>query len=307
MSLLSGIRNVVKNPYYILTILNKRRLLKWMPDKMFVKLNYRRKMRRRLDLENPRLFSEKLQWLKLYDRKPEYTRLVDKYEARGYIAGQIGEEYLIPLLGVWNKVEDIDFSTLPAQFVLKCTHDSGGLVICRDRNAFDAEAAKKTLRWHAKRNYYSGSREYPYKNVKPRIICEKYMTDESGYELKDYKVFCFNGEPMIVQVDYDRFTEHKRNMYDIEWSLLPVKFRYPIKSGVTTMKPERLDKMTEISRKLSIRHAFVRVDFYVINNAIYAGEITFFPESGYTTFDPPAYDRIFGDFLLLPDKKYDGR
>jgi hypothetical protein len=202
--------------------------LYFIPDKLYLKVLFRLRIKEKLDLKSPKTFNEKIQWLKLYDRKPEYTQRVDKYEVRKYIADKTGEEYLIPLLGVWDRFEDIDFNNFPDQFVLKCTHDSGGVIICKNKNMFNIEEVKKKMRHFVRRNYYYGSKEWPYKDIKPRIIAEKYMVDESGTELKDYKIQCFNGEPKIIQVDFDRFTDnHKRNFYSANWEYQPFSLLYP--------------------------------------------------------------------------------
>lgn len=297
---MSVIKKITKNPYYIIPILNHFNLLNWMSDETFIKLNYRGILGRRLNLKEPRLFTEKLQWLKLHDRKPEYTRMVDKYEARKYIEEKVGGEYLVPLIGVWDKFEDIDFSTLPSQFVLKCTHDSGGVFICKDKSSLDVSEAKKKLNKCMKNNYYWKSREYPYKNVKPRIICEKYLVDESGTELKDYKVFCFNGKAKFVQVNHSRFIKHKINVYDLHWNLLPFEMVYPNDPNTIIEQPKQFDKMIGISEILSKKHALIRVDFYSVLDKIYIGELTLYPTSGHHTFNPHEYDAILGEWLKLP-------
>lgn len=177
------IKEIIKNPKTIIYILNNKKIIT-LPDKAFIKLKYKDKFGKKINLNNPQTFNEKLQWLKLYDRNPEYTKMVDKYEVKKYVASIIGEEYIIPTLGVWNKFEDIDFNKLPDQFVLKCTHDSGGLVICKDKSKLDINEAKKKIEKSLKINYYYLSREWPYKNVKPQIIAEKYMVDESRNRVK---------------------------------------------------------------------------------------------------------------------------
>lgn len=225
--------------------------------------------------------------------------MVDKYEVRNYIKNIIGEEYLIPLIGVYDSFEEIDFDKLPNQFVLKCTHDSGGIVICYDKSKFNIDAARKKINKHLKRNYYYSGREWPYKNIKPRIICEKYMVDESGTELKDYKIFCFNGVPRIIQVDFNRFKEHKRNMYDTGWNYIPISYNYPSDSNKLIKKPRNLEDMLKFAKMLSQNYPFVRVDFYSIYNKIYFGEITFYPASGFGIFNPETYDYLLGSWITL--------
>ena len=298
MGVLSSLKKFLKDPLYVITKPKTFPLVNLIPDKLYLRLRYKAKLGRYPDLDNPKLFTEKMQWLKLYDRRPEYVHIVDKYEARKTIAEQCGEQYLIPLLGVWDRVEDIDFSKLPEQFVLKCTHDSGGVIVCSNKSALDIEAAKEKLKRRLKFNYFWYSREYPYKKVKPRIICEKYMVDESGTELKDYKIFCFSGEPKYIQLDYERFTGHKRNMYDTEWNFVPfsVNTYYPDMSR-TFKKPDDLEEMFSISRKLSREYAFLRVDFYIIGGRIYIGELTLYPESGIGVIKPQEYDAALGELL----------
>ena len=229
--------------------------------------------------------------------------MVDKYSVREYIAETIGEQYLIPLLGVWSDPGEIDFDALPSQFVLKCNHNSGGgMCFCTDKSQLDIPKVKRELSKAMLENYYMQSREWPYKNVCRRIIAEKYMVDESGTQLKDYKVFCFNGSPYCIQVDFDRFTEHKKNLYSLDWSLLDFSFNYPSHPEITIERPKNLDKMLKLAEKLSAGIPYVRIDFYSIHTKLYIGEITFFPASGYGKFSPEKYDRIFGDMIQLPDK-----
>ncbi|GHV12247.1 glycosyl transferase [Fibrobacterales bacterium] len=265
---MNKILKYLKNPFHLFGYLGRRGVFNWMPDSLYLKILYRIEVGYWPNLSNPQTFNEKLQWLKIHDRKPEYTQFVDKYEVRKHIAETIGEEYLIPLLGVWDKFDDIDFSKLPEQFVLKCTHDSGGLVICKDKSNLDIKRAKKKIERCLKKNYYWDGREWPYKSVKSRIIAEKYMVDESETELKDYKIFCFDGESKIIQVDFDRFVEHKRNLYDTEWNLCDFTLLYKNGKQKQIPKPAQLEKMLEFAKTLSKNIPFVRVDFYCINNDI---------------------------------------
>lgn len=268
-------------------------------DAQYLKMLYRVKTGNKLHLDDPQTLNEKLQWLKIHDRKPIYTKMVDKYEVRKIIAEQVGEEYLIPLLGVWNKFDDIDFDKLPEQFVLKCTHDSGGLAICTDRERFDKEAARKKIEHCMRRNYYTNSREWPYKDVEPRIIAEEYMVDESGWELKDYKIFCFNGHAEYVEVDFNRYVNHKLNTYDFDWN--PLNFCDSSKNDydANIPKPNRLMEMKEIAEKLSKDMDFLRVDFYSIDNRIFIGELTLCPGSGCIAFEPKETDLYYGKKLKL--------
>jgi len=278
----------------------KRFLRNLLPDIILIKRMYRQSTSEKLNLKNPTSFNEKIQWLKLYGNLQKYTNLVDKYEVRKHVADTIGEEYLIPLLGVWDKAEDIDFSKLPEQFVLKCNHDCASVIICTDKASFDAETAKKKLNEHLTQNFYYGSREPQYKNIKPKIICEKYMVDESGAELKDYKFFCFNGEPKVIQVDFDRFTNHGRNLYDVEWCYIPVSILYPTDPSRVINRPSKLEKMLDLAKILSENIPHVRVDFYSIRDKIYFGELTFTHGSGYEKFEPKEFGLEMGSWIKLP-------
>ena len=289
--------------YKILFKLMSNKLIrKIIPTRLWLKIEYYIRLNKDLNLSNPKTFNEKLQWLKIHDRNPKYTQWVDKFEVRKYIAETIGEEYLIPLIGAWDKFEEIDFSRLPNQFVLKCTHDSGGVFICKDKSKFNIESARKKINKLLKRNYYYHAREWPYKNIKPRIIAEKYMVDESEKELKDYKIFCFNGEPKIIQVDYNRFEYHKRNIYDLEWNYIEAKIKYPNDDSVIIDKPAKLNEMIILAKKLSKNIPHVRVDFYSIYNDLYFGEMTFYHGSGFEYITPKELSKEMGNWINLPPK-----
>lgn len=270
----------------------------WL-DKAYLKILFKFRLGKRLNLKNPKTYNEKVQWLKLYDRNPKYTKLVDKYEVRKYIAKTIGEEYLIPLLGVWNKFEDIDFNKLPNQFVLKCTHDSGGVIICKDKRTFDREAARKKLNRYLKRNYYINTREWVYKDIKPRIVAEEYIVDESGADLKDYKFMCYHGQPKTVDIISNRDSDPSSDMFDMNFKSLPV-INYYKNSEKIIDKPEGFDEMIRLCKKLSKDLIHVRCDFYNINGKVYFGEMTFYQCSGLEKYEPYKYDVIFGSFIHLP-------
>lgn len=290
-----------KNPAKIIAYLNRKKPLTWLSDELYLKIAFKARLNKSLNINEPHSFNEKLQWLKLYDRNPLYTNLVDKYEVRKYISQTIGKEYLIPIIGVWDKFEDIDFSKLPDKFVLKCTHDSGGLVICKDKYKLDTEMARKKINKCLKRNFYYSGREWPYKNVKPRIVCEKYMVDESGTELKDYKFFCFNGEPKALFVATDRDIDTRFDFYDMNFNHLPVMQHY--KNGVKKVfKPKGFDEMIKLAAQLSKDIPHVRVDFYDINGKVYFGELTFYHFSGFQKFEPEKYDALFGSWIQLPSE-----
>lgn len=273
-------------------------------NELFLKWKYYTVFHRFPDLKNPQTYNEKLQWLKLHDKHPEYTQMVDKAEAKKYVANIIGEEYIIPTLGVYNSFDEIDFDKLPNQFVIKCTHDSGGVVVCKNKNTLDKQAARKKIEYGLSKSAYWGTREYPYKNVPPRIIVEVYMEDESGYELKDYKIFCFGGKPEFLFVATDRGIkgeETKFDFFDLEWNHLPFTNGHP-NSTKTIKKPESFEKMVELSAQLSQAIPHVRVDLYNINGKIYFGELTFFHWSGMTPFVPEEWDYKFGEMIHLPSK-----
>lgn len=282
--------------YVLATPIGKR-----LPDNIYLKLMYKVMTGQKLDLNNPKTFNEKLQWLKLYDRNPLYTTLVDKFAVREYIKDKIGEEYLIPLLGgPWKSVDEIPFDTLPNQFVLKTTHDSGGVVICKNKAEFNIQAAKEKLNKSLKHNFYYGGREWPYKNVPPQIIAEKYMVDESGEELKDYKLMCFNSKVKASFVCSDRFSKDglKVTFYDSDWKRLPFERHYPA-SKVDIDKPKSYEEMVHLAEKLSENMKFVRMDFYEINGKVYFGEFTFYPGSGFEEFNPPEWDEELGKWIEL--------
>lgn len=278
-------------------------LLNFLSDEKFIKIAYRMHMGKKLNLENPQTFNEKLQWLKLYDRNLLYTRLVDKYAVKEYVGNKIGVDRIIPTLGVWEKVKEINFEVLPEQFVLKCNHDSGGIVICKDRAKLDVKSAKRKLFKCMKRNGYWYGREWPYKAVKPRVIAEQYMEDSTG-ELRDYKFFCFDGRVRYFKVDFDRFTNHRANYFDREGNLLPFgEEPCPPDYNAKIELPNNLQEMIKFAEMLSENIKFVRVDFYNVNGKIYFGEMTFFPASGFWKFVPEEYDSILGEYLMLPKEK----
>jgi hypothetical protein len=299
--MLSKIVKIFKNPKIIILYLLSTKIIRIIPDSIFLKIKFRLRIGRTLNLSNPKTFNEKLQWLKLYDRNPRYTDLVDKYKVREYIAKTIGEEYLIPLLGVYNSFEEIDFNKLPNEFVLKPNHTSGDIYICKDKSRINYhELKRKVYRW-MKRDYYWLQREWCYKNIKPKIICEKFMVDESGVELKDFKFMCFNGKVKCSFVGLNRYSKSGLNVdfYDINWKPMPFKRHYPT-SGNIIPKPKNYDRMIKISEILSKGIPFVRVDFYEPNGILYFGELTLFPGSGFEEFTPEKYDYLLGSWLKLP-------
>ena len=281
-------------------------LLKPLPDKVHIQLQYFYHFHKFINLKNPKTFNEKLQWLKLYDKNPAYTIMVDKYGVKEYVADKIGGQHIIPTLGVWNNPEEIDFYKLPEQFVLKCVHDSKSVIVCKDKNNFDKKAAIVKLSKALKNNLYWYGREYPYKNVKPCVIAEKYMEDEKTKELRDYKFFCFNGKPVYCQVISDRSTNECVDFFDMEWNLQEFTglhayyphphYKYKIE------KPVSFEQMKQACVILAKNIPFVRADFYEINGKMYFGELTFFPASGFGQFYPDEWNKKTGDLLILPEK-----
>ena len=283
-----------------------RRAMGLLPDEMFIRLNYLRRMKRLPDLKNPTTYNEKLQWLKLHDRQPLYTQLVDKYAVRRFVAERIGGEYLIPLVGgPWDSFDEIDFDALPEKFVLKCTHDSGGLLICRDKRALDREKARRRIAQSLQQNFYYHNREWPYKDVRPRIIAEAYMEDASTSELRDYKFFCFGGEPKMLFVASDRQTageETKFDFFDMDYNHLDLRNGHP-NAAVPPEKPAQFGLMRELAQKLSQGIPHVRVDLYEVNGRVYFGEMTFYHWSGMVPFEPPEWDERLGSWIRLPEKQ----
>lgn len=274
----------------------------WLPDALYLKIMFRLKMGYCLDLKTPKTFNEKLQWLKLYNRKPEYTLMVDKFEAKRIATRILGKEYVIPTIGVWDKFDDIDFSLLPDSFVLKSTNGGGGggVVICRDKNVFDKSSAAKRLNSSLKTSIYKHLKEWPYKNVKPRILAEIFMVDESG-ELRDYKFYCFNGEPKVFLVASERFSRHRTyfDYFDMDGNHLPFT-QGGMNNPVTPELPATFEEMKKIARKLSQGIPHVRIDLYSVGNKVYFGEYTFFDSSGFEKFTPKEWDDIFGNWVSLP-------
>lgn len=273
-------------------------------DKQYLKIWYRNRMGYWMDFDNPKTFNEKLQWLKLNDRKPEYTTMVDKNAVKNYVADIIGDQYLIPTLGVWDKFDDINFDALPNQFVLKCTHDSGGLVICKDKSKLDKKAAKTKIEKSLATDFYRLGREWPYKNVPRRIIAEQYMEDEKDKDLKDFKFMCFNGEVQSTFVCSDRATGKGLHVtfFDRDWNKLPFERHYPA-SIEPIPQPINYHRMMTLAEKLSRNIPFVRVDFYEINGNVYFGELTFFPGCGTEEFNPVEWDYKFGQMINIDNIK----
>lgn len=301
--MISIIISKINHPISLLGSLLIRTRNLW-PDKTYIKFMYRVMKGYCLDLENPIRFSEKLQWLKLYNRKPEYTIMVDKIEAKNYVKNILGKEHIIPTIGVWSNPDEIDFSELPQKFVLKCNHNSGiGMYICRDKNSIDENTIKKELRKGLSEDYFLKNREWPYKDVPRKILAETFIETANSDDLKDYKFFCFDGVVKFFKIDFDRFTDHHANYYTTDGKLLPNgEAEFPPKYDHYEKIPENLSEMIAYAEKLSKNIPFVRIDFYDVDGKVYFGEITFFPSSGFGRFIPEDWDIELGKMLKLPQK-----
>jgi len=294
------LKNLLRDPARLLDSC-VRHLGFLLPDRLYLTLRYRCLIGKWIDWKNPKTFTEKLQWLKVYNRKPEYTMMVDKAWAKHYAASIIGEEHIIPTLGVWNHFDDIDFATLPDKFVLKTTNGGGGcgVVICRDKAAFNREDAKKKLETSLRSSIYRNCREWPYKDIKPKIIAEKFITNSCN-ELKDYKFFCFDGKMRFFKVDFGRFVNHHANYYSPAEELLQFGEAELLPDfNRSEVMPDNLDEMIALAEKLSTGHKFLRVDLYNTNGKIYFGELTFYPASGLEKFAPEESDMVIGKMLNL--------
>lgn len=307
MNILKKLSRYFKDEDFRIYVNTKLGFYKNMSDEDYLKKLFKANMGYELNLENPRTFNEKLQWLKLYDHRPEYTIMVDKFLVKEYVADKIGSQYVIPLLGVWKMAEDINFEDLPNSFVLKCNHNSGNVIICRDKNYFDTANARKILGNALKEDFYVYGKEWPYKNVKKRILAEKYIfdeTSENGLDLPDYKVMCFDGKVKAVQVHKGRFLgKHTQEWYDADWNMMYFKRPGQDRDFSKIERPVFLDKMIELSEILSEGIPEIRVDWYYANNRLYFGELTFFEDSGLIGFDPPEFDEKLGNMITLPEKR----
>lgn len=285
----------------VMTFLKKS--LRFLPDKSYIKLYYRLRVGRKLNMGNTTTLNEKLQWMKFNYRFPLQTIVSDKYLVRDYVENKIGIEYLIPLYGNWLNFDDIDFDALPDQFVLKCNHDSGGLAICKDKKTFDQENAKKKINKSLKDNFFYIGREYQYKNIIPRIICEKFISDNGNVPM-DYKIYCFNGKPDVILVCKNRFRNDSHRAqylyFDQNWNFVPLNKGDELSENPNIEKPKNLDKMLSIARKLSEDFIFARIDLYNIDGKIYFGEITLTPNSGFDPDITEETDLYFGNKLEIP-------
>lgn len=296
----SMIVNAVKTGNIGFLIKRKLGFTNHMDDKKYIQKLYSVMVGEKIDFENPKKFNEKLQWLKLYDRNPLYTIMVDKYRVKEYVSQKIGKEYVVPLLGVWDDFDEIDFEELPMQFVLKCTHDSAGLIICKDKKNFDKNSAKEKLDKCLKRNFFYSGREWPYKDIKPKIIAEKYMEDVKLKELRDYKFFTFNGEPKVLYITQGRGNceETVADFFDMEFNHLPFTIDHNMAKTLPE-PPVNFELMKELARELSAGTPQLRVDFYEVNGQVYFGEHTFFHCGGFEKFHPEEWNYKFGEWIKL--------
>lgn len=298
-----NLKKIVKNPWWLYALASSKGLTRFVPDKPHLSALYRAYIGKKLNLENPITFNEKLQWLKIHDHNPLYNTLVDKYRVKPWVAERIGEDHVTKTYAMWENVEDIDISGLPERFVLKTNHDCGGIVICRDRSTFDLEAAKKKLAKHLKTNYFWWTREWPYKDVEPCVFAEEYLDpNTSDGDLYDYKLLRFSDGRLVMQAMTDRFTDGKlsKTFFDEDWHPLPAsEGGQPTRPNLVC--PERFGQMKEMAGKLGEGLPFVRVDFYESNGGLYFGELTFYPKAGFERFEPEEWDVTFGSWIDLTD------
>ncbi len=304
MSIGRKLRHYLIDPGKIVTALAARGFFNWLPDKPYLKMVFRARMKSKLNIEDARTFNEKQQWLKLYYRTDEQIRVADKVEVRPFVEHKIGKDYLIPAIGVYDRVSDIPWSDLPDRFVLKCSHASTANIVCKNKDALDiSDAETKLTRW-MKRNWFWYGREWPYLAIKPRILAEHFVDDGHAGGLIDYKFFCFDGEPRMMFVATDRQSkddETKFDFYDLDWNWLPIQNGHP-NAGDTLEKPDALGEMISLARTLSKGFPHVRVDLYYVAGRIYFGEMTFYHYSGFTPFIPAQWDVTLGNWLTLPEK-----
>ena len=276
----------------------KTSILKRMPTKMYLRLQYFKNYRQWLHINHPKTYAEKLAYLKVYEYDPRLSQLVDKYRVRRYVADKIGEDHLVPLIGVYKDVTEIPWDQLPESYVLKCNHDSGSTILHRSNEGFDKEHAIDVLSKHLKNNLYYYAREYPYKEVSPLVVCEEFLDDGKNLTPNDFKIMCFSGEPKFIILDQNRFVDHHRDIYDISWNKLDISTDHP-QTSLIQDKPAKLDDMLDIARSLSKGFKHVRVDLYLIGERIYFGELTFCPWGGVIKFKPDKWNYTFGELINI--------
>ncbi|WP_349727929.1 ATP-grasp fold amidoligase family protein [Peribacillus frigoritolerans] len=294
-------RKIIKSKEMRFRILH---YLRFIPDSLMLKLQYRMKMGRKLNLKKPKRWTEKLQWYKLYYRTPLMTQCADKHDVREYIKSK-GLEYILnKLYAVHSSSDQFNLDSLPQKFVIKTTNGSGTNILCKDKKQLNLNKVKQSLNEWMSRDNYSVGREWSYKGIVPKIIVEEYLEDKSNpYDgINDYKFICFNGRAKYIVFDVDRHIDHKRNIYDTDWNFININTDYP-NFGDCVSRPEGLDEMLKVANKLAEDFPFVRVDLYWVNGKVYFGELTFYPWTGYVQFDPDEFDFILGEEFQLPIRK----
>lgn len=272
--------------------------LNFIPTKAYLKMVYWIKTGKKLNLKNPKTFCDKLNWLKIHELHPEYTQLVDKVAVRDYVSNKVGKDICFPLLGVWEHYDDINFEVLPEKFVLKCNHDSGSVKVINNKNKMDHKELKKFFEDRLKMNPYTIGREYPYREVPPRIFAEKYMTPEGEEDINDFKFFCFNGVPKVMFVATERSTDCKFDFFDMDFNHMDIENIHP-NSSIVIKKPKKFEEMKRLAAKLSEGMKFVRLDLYEINGEVYFGEFTFFHAGGFWPFKPEKYELEYGELIQI--------
>ena len=288
---------MISRPDQFVQVLGTAGFLNWVNDEKYIKILYRCRTGKKLSLKNPRTFNEKLQWLKLYDRNERYTKLVDKISAKTVVGDIIGHEHIVPLLGEWKSADDIPFDALPRQFVLKCNHDQGSVILVHDKNTLNKEQVIMFLNHKLKKSPYPGSREYAYKDIKPRVFAEQYL----GGSIIDYKFYCFNGVPKFLYCGQGLTADHslKIDFFDMNWELMPF-YRTDYERLGIIPKPAHLEEMINIATVLSNGVPFVRIDLFEVDDRVFFSEFTLCPAAGFMPFVPEEYDLIVGDWLSLP-------
>lgn len=296
-----SIKSYFKRNYHFLVFYEWLKTLDkyYLSDEKFIRKQFLKRLNRPLNLDHPLYYNDKIQWLKLYNRQADLQVYADKLKVRNYIERKIGAAYLNDLIGVYDRVEEIPFDLLPDQYVIKTSHGSGHIILCHDKNKMDYRDIRSKLNWWLRRDYYYQNREWVYKDMEKKILIEPYLIDPSG-DLKDYKIFCFHGQPKLIQVDFDRHRDHKRNFYDLSFNLLPFTSRYPMDKEAHLKVPKNYKEMLDIARTLSQDFIHVRVDLYNVEGKIYFGELTFYHGNGMETIEPLSYEKLLGSWLTLP-------
>lgn len=297
MSKSAVLHRALNHPDQIFLILGTGGYLNWLSDERYLRMLYRFRTGKKLRLDNPITFNEKLQWLKIYDRNEKYPGFVDKITAKEIVGHIIGEKHIVPIYGVWNNADDINFDMLPNQFVLKCNHDQGSVVLIHDKESFDREKAVNFLNSKIKKSPFPGTREYAYKSIVPKVFAEKYL----GGAIIDYKFYCFNGEPLFLYCGRGLTADHslKIDFFDMNWNLMPF-YRTDYERLGAIPKPDHFNEMISIAKELSKDIPFVRIDLFEVNDCVYFSEFTLCPAAGFMPFVPEKYDEIVGSWLTLP-------